>query len=455
MFRRLLPVWVFLSIIAAPSARAQMPFPNTLVPGRASLERLGLERQWFIVVPLMETERLLRINRAETLIFAQTSYAKLHTFDAESGRRLWTAELGERTGFARGVGANKWAVFVTNANMLYALDRGTGRALWKTNLGTIPTSTPACDDSHVYVGMTNGLLIGFSLKKADAKGNETLRDVPYPLWNWHAGSAITTRPQPAENVLAFGGGDRKAYVVMAAEPTIVFRVATGGPIGQGFGAFPPRTLLIPSGDNTLYACDVVTSEMLWTFPSGAPIVQEPLVADQDVYVINSAGSLSNLDPTSGTPRWTIPTQGGRLAAISEKKIYLRSYNLDLFVVDRATGRMVVDPAESHLRAGLDLRDYELDITNRFNDRIYFATRSGLILALRETGQVTPRHLQDPKLPPFGYVPTEGLRPTPPPAPTPTEPAPADAGADAAAPAAAPAEGEKEAVPKPDAGQAPQ
>ena len=463
MFRRLIPVWVFLSIIAVPSARAQMPFPTTLVPSRTSLERLGLERQWFIVVPLLETERLLRINRAESLIFAQTSYAKLHTFDAESGRRLWTAELGDRTGFARGVGANTWAVFVTNANMLYALDRGTGRTLWKTNLGTIPTSTPACDESHVYVGMTNGLLTGFSLKKADAKGNETIRDVPYPLWNWHAGSAITTRPQPAENVLAFGGGDRRAYVVMAAEPTVVFRVATGGPIGEGFGTLSPRTLLIPSGDNTLYACDVVTSEMHWTFPSGAPIVQEPLVADQDIYVINTAGSLSLLDPANGTPRWTIATQGGRLAAISEKKIYLRSYNLDLFVVDRATGRMLVDPSESHLRAGLNLRDYEMDITNRFNDRIYFATHSGLILALRETAQVAPRLLHDPKEHPFGYVPPEGLKPTPPPAPTPTEPgadaAPADAGADAAAPAAeknaAPAEGDKDAVPKPDAGQAPQ
>ncbi len=444
MLRRSLPLWVFLSIIACPSARAQMPFPTNLMPSRTSLERLGLERQFFVVVPLVETERLLRISRTESLLFAQTSYAKLHTFDAETGRRLWSAELGERSGFARGVGSNSWAVFVTDANMLYALDRGTGRTLWTTNLGTIPTSTPACDESHVYVGMTNGIMRGFQLKRTDSKGNEFIRDVPYPMPSWHAGTAITTRPLPTEKVMAFGGGDGKVYVVMVSEPTVVFRVATGGPIGEGLGGFSTRTLLIPSGDFVLYAFDIITADHLWSFPSGAPILQEPLVADQDVYVINNAGYLSHVDPTNGVPRWTIATQGGRLASLSEKKVYLRSYNLDLFVVDRASGRMVIDPSETHLRAGLNLREFELDIVNRFNDRMIFATRSGLILAMREAGQVAPRLLRDPKQPPFGFVPPEGIKPTPPPTPAAepgTEPAPAEAG-DAAAPAA-----ENEAAPK--------
>ena len=452
MLRRSLPVWVFLSIIACPSARAQMPFPTHLLPSRTSLERLGLERQFFVVVPLVETERLLRISRTESLLFAQTSYAKLHTFDAETGRRLWSVELGERSGFARGVASNSWAVFVTNANMLYALDRGSGRTLWKTNLGTMPTSTPACDESRVYVGMTNGILMGFQLKRTDAKGNEFIRDVPYPLPSWHAGGAISTRPLPTEKVLAFGGGDGKVYVAMVSETTIVYRVATGGPIGEGLGAFGTRTLLIPSADYVLYAFDIITADHLWSFPSGAPIVQEPLVADQDIYAINNAGYLSLLDPNNGIPRWTISTQGGRLAAVSAKKVYLRSYNLDLFVVDRSTGRMVIDPSETHLRAGLNLRDFDLSDVNRFNDRMFFATSSGLIVGLREAEQVLPRLLRDPKQPPFGYVPPEGLKPTPPTAPAAepgTEPAPADAG-DAAAPAA-----DKEAVPKEAPANAPQ
>ena len=413
MCRRFLPVGVLLTIVAGSSARAQMPFPKDLLPSRTSLERLGLERQWFNVVPLVETERLLRISRTPDLLFAQTNYARVHTFDPESGRHLWTASLGERSGLARGVAANSFAVFVTNANMLFALDRGSGRPIWKTNLGTIPTSTPACDESHVMVGMTNGLLMGFSLKRTDAKGNTTILNEPYPAWNWHAGGPIHTRPLPAEAVVAWGGGDGKAYATMADERTTVWRFATGGPIGEGLGAYGTRTLLIPSGDFVLYAVDLLSAQSLWQFPSGAPIFQEPLVADQDVFVINTAGNMTLLNPSNGEPRWTTPTQGGRLTAVGAKTVYLRSYNLDLFLVDRATGRMMVDPSETHLRVGLNLREYDLDIVNRFNDRIYFGTNSGLILCLRELGQSQPRLLRDPKAPPFGYVPPEGIKPTPP------------------------------------------
>ena len=86
------------------------------------------------------------------------------------------------------------------------------------------------------------------------------------------------------------------------------------------------------------------------------------------------------------------------------------------MIDRTTGRTIVDPGETHLRAGLNLRDFDLDIVNRFNDRLYFATSSGMIICLRETGNPRPRLLRDPKAPPFGSVPPEGLKPTPPIAP---------------------------------------
>jgi outer membrane protein assembly factor BamB len=416
MFRRSLPVWVVLSIVAGSSARAQMPFPRDLIPGRAALERLGLERHWFSVVPLVETERLSRITRSQDLLFAQTDYARLHTFDAETGRLLWTAQLGERAGFSQGVAANSWAVFVTNASTLFALDRGTGRQIWRTSLDTLPTSMPACDESRVMVGLTNGLLVAFRLKSVDSKGNERIRDTPYPLWTYHAGGPIRTRPLPAENIAAFGGGDNKTWVVMADEPTVLFRLATGGPIGEGLGAHGTRTLLVPSGDKILYAADILTGKVVWTFPSGSPIGQEPLVAQEDIYVINTAGELTRLDPKDGQPRWTIPTQGGRLVSITPTKIYLRSYNLDLFAVDRATGRMVIDPSDSHLRAGVNLREYSLNIVNRFNDRMYYGTNSGLILALRESGSAQPSLLRDPRQLPFGYIPPEGLQQTPPPTP---------------------------------------
>jgi PQQ-like domain len=156
MFRRLLPLWIFvIGILAGGSARAQMPFPVDLIPTRTALERLGLERQWFGVIPLVESERLMSISMSGDRLFAQTDYAMVHAFDSESGRLLWSAQVGERTGFARGVTSNSFAVFVTNAAIVHALEKQTGRPIWKQNLNTIPTSPPACDENHVAVGLTS------------------------------------------------------------------------------------------------------------------------------------------------------------------------------------------------------------------------------------------------------------------------------------------------------------
>jgi len=417
MFRRLLSVgFIVGTLMTGESARAQMPFPVKLIPSRSALERLGLERQWWGVIPLVETERLLKISIGGDFLFAQTNYAMIHTFDAESGRLLWSARTGHRTGFARGVAANSFAVFVSNADIFYALDKKTGRTIWQYKLGVIPTSSPACDEQRAMIGLITGKIYAFNLKIKDDKGNESILTAPTEAWNWQTGGPMTTRPLPAENVVAFGSSDSKCYVVVAYEPTPLFRISTGGRIGEGLAGFGTRTLLIPSADNNLYGVDLFTAKVLWTFSSAAPIEQEPMVSDQDIYIINTAGNLSLLDPATGEPRWTTSTQGGQLVSVTATKVYLRSYNLDLFVIDRKTGRTLVDPGEVLLRAGLNLRDYDLNIVNRFNDRLYFATPSGLVVCLREAGQAQPRPLKDPKSLPFGYIPPEGIRETPPVAP---------------------------------------
>ena len=40
--------------------------------------------------------------------------------------------------------------------------------------------------------------------------------------------------------------------------------------------------------------------MQWIYPSGAPVMQEPLVADDDVYAVNVAGLLTSLDAQTGS-----------------------------------------------------------------------------------------------------------------------------------------------------------
>jgi outer membrane protein assembly factor BamB len=399
------------------------------LPTRTALSRIGLELHFMTVVPLDAYERVLALSLSEDLLFAQTNRGMFHAFNAETGQHLWTSRLGTQLTQGHPASVNSFGVFVTNLNYLYALDRRTGVQIWSKQLDTLPSSQTACDEDRVMVGLTNGKLYAYNLKKRDEERKLVLADKAEVAWNWQTDGIVRTRPLPAGKLVAFGSDDGKLYVALSEEQTLVYRIATGGPIGAGFGTHDTRLLLVPSGDRNLYGVDILTAKVLWTYPSGAPIEQEPLVADNDVFVVNKSGLMISVDTNTGSPRWLTSTQGGRLLAVGAKRVYLESVDDDLFVIDRATGQMVADPRATYERIGLNLRPYEFGPTNRLNDRIYFGTSCGMIVCLREIGQSRPRMLRDPRSLPFGYIPREGIQLTPP-APPPAEEKPAEPAAPA-------------------------
>ena len=312
---------------------------------------------------------------------------------------------------------NSRLVFVTNSNHLYGIERKTGRVVWAYDLHTLATSSTACDEQQVMVGLANGKLASYVLYEPTDK-KKTLYTMPRPWWNWQTGGrgAMTSRPLPAGQFVAFGGMDGKLYVALSELPhdgiaVMLYRIATGGEIAAPLGAYGTRTVLVPSGDNNVYAVDLFGASVKWTYPSGAPVLQEPLVADNDVYTVNVAGLLTSLDARTGEQHWTTSTHGGRLMGISAKKVYLESFDDDLFIVDRGTGEILADPRATAQRAGLNLREFTVGLTNNLNDRLFMASPSGLVICLRELGQLQPRPLRDPKLPPFGTVPPEGAMPS--------------------------------------------
>ena len=171
------------------------------------------------------------------------------------------------------------------------------------------------DEDRVMVGTIDGKVLGYSLRSKGPKGEVQIRDKPVEELGWQTGGPVYTLPLSAEHMIAFGSSDGRVYVVMNNERTPLYRIRTGGPIGDGLGSYGTRTLLIPSADDNLYAVDLLTSENIWVFPSGAPIDQAPLVAGEDIFSINEGGYLTLLDPANGNVRWNTLTPGGRLLAV--------------------------------------------------------------------------------------------------------------------------------------------
>lgn len=408
--------------MAIGTARAQVPYGTGAVPSRRALARVNLDLQWNGVVPLNGPEKLSEISIDDGLLFAQTNLANFYVYDAESGRALWSAHLGRVTTRSQPASVNSTTVFVTNSNRLYALDRKTGRQVWSQELTNTPSSSTAADDDRVIVGLESGKLVTFDAKTGAVK------------WNIQTNERVTSRPIMAGRVVAFGSEDRKLYLSKIEKPLLLWRFATGGPIVAPLGSHGVRTLLVPSTDKALYAVDLFTGEEKWTQATGSPVKQEPLVAGDEVYVVNDQGTLTSIDVLTGTPRWTVSTLGGRLLSVSATRVYLESHDGDLFVVDRQSGKIVFDPATTFQRSGINLRLFTIGPTNRLDDRIYFGSTSGLIVCLREIAQVKPLLTRDPNSKPFGYIPPEGYPSTPTAPAAPSAPTAAEPAAEAAPPA---------------------
>jgi len=401
--------------------QSPLPYPRTLIPTRTSLERVGLEKGWSGSVPLgYGTERVLSMNLAGDMVFAQTNMGHLHAFQAETGKYLWGARAGHETVDVRPVSVNSTDVFVTNGTDMIALDKRTGRPVWRTRMEGTAVGATAATEEEVMVGLASGKLVAYSTRD-HSKDKIPGRSAGTFAWAWQTNGAITARPVPAGRVVAFASHDARLYVAIEKPPSMLFRYLSGGPIVGSLGTHGTRTVIVPSMDRTLYAIDLFTGDTKWTVATGASLDQEPLVDRDTVIVINTAGRIMAIDANSGEIKRSGSTGGGRLLAGTENRAYFLSRDRDLAVFDRNAGRMLYNPRDTRERAGLNLRDYELAVTNAENDRMYLGTHSGFILCLREAGLTQPRTLRPANAPKFGYISPDGEQPIATPPETPTEP----------------------------------
>ena len=390
---------------------------------------MGLEKNWYAVVPLGQGggERVVSVSHAGGLVFAQTNLAYFHCFDGETGRLNWTTRLGMATPTSFPASSNSNSIFVTNFQDLFSLDKATGAERFKIRLEATPSSGTAADEERVTVGLANGKLLAYSAK--DRRKEQPPGPKPGGFeFAWSTNKAILSQAMPASRLTAFGSQDGKLYVTLNNPNLILYRFLTSGPITAPLGAYGMRSVIVASNDFNVYSVDLFTGNSLWTVPTTAPIIHRPLVAGEDVFVVNTKGILFCIDGKSGETRWSRKTgEGARLLSVGVSKVYLFSLDRDLIVVDRTAGAVVLDGRSTIDRGGVNLREFSIFRTNPEDDRLFFATPSGFLLSLREIGATKPRLLRDPNLPEFGYLPPEGEPVSAPTAPTPTagaDPAPA-------------------------------
>ena len=243
----------------------------------------------------------------------------LYAYDLE-GRPLWTRDLGRIDAGAYDLPDYEWGTASSpilfrdlvivqcdqqKGSFLTALDRKTGKTVWKTERDELPSwSTPA-----IYQGKARTELITNSPNFI--RGYDPLTGKE--LWRLGRSSKITA-PTPIFS------GDLIVVASGRRPEAPIFAVRAGA-----------------SGDITLAAEQTQSRAVAWSKTQRGPYMPTPLFYRGTLYVLGNAGIFDAYEFQTGREiyRQRIPHQGSGFSAspvASDGKIYLSSEDGDIFVV---------------------------------------------------------------------------------------------------------------------------
>jgi len=258
------------------------------------------------------------------LLFLTTEEGRLAAVDVSTHRVAW--EFRPQAPIPAPPSAGVDRVYIRDsAGAVYGLDIK-GRLLWRVAFGENLTSGPTELGMNVYVGTRGGRLLALD---PELHGQV--------VWEFQAGSAITTAPAATSGGFLFGtaaGGvpfldlSGKARWTFAAQgPVVVPPLVDGG--------------LVFVGDETgcLYAVDASRGKPAWKRLLNGRPRGGFLVAGRRLLVPTSSGILYCLDKNNGTVLWwqETPNRFGHAPAVVGDKVVAAAEAPALVAYDLKTG----------------------------------------------------------------------------------------------------------------------
>jgi outer membrane protein assembly factor BamB len=383
-----------LSLLAATSAAspafAQSPGRGSQLLSEGLLNRYGLTRSWWSHATInSQRDKLLYMVVDETHIFLQASSGVISAFHAETGKSLWTRQIGSTNEAVFPASSNDDMLFVVNGLRLYALNKNTGTTVWSLAMPGMAAASPTADAHRVYVGFIDGSLYAFDLKitrELFAQNKLPQFSDSTVLWRYRTSKSISIPaiPAEAENVVAFASRNGSLYSVTKDDRKLVFQFETDAPLTAPIVRYK-NTLLLASEDFNFYSLNLRNGKPGWQFTAGAVIRKAPVLIDDEVYLFPERANMFKLSAATGEPKWSVPRMVDFLAA-STNRVYVVDKHNNFTILTRDAGQPV---------GFFPLDQFTKHLANDRSDRIYLATAGGLLMCLHEQGREFARFHMHP------------------------------------------------------------
>ena len=275
----------------------------------SAAQRHGLVRRWFVQINADRSAGgITYISQQSGLLLIQAGQATLSALDPETGRTLWTTEVGRRDRLSLAPSASATYVATMNGSILFLLDRVDGKVKWSQHVGGVPGAGPALTDTHVFVPMVNGLVEAYAL------------DAPKQRpWIYKSAGRVLIQPMVTPGHVSWTTDRGYFYVADTTEVAIRFRLEATNAIEARPAYWWPYVYAC-SLDGNVYAVNESSGRFEWKFPAGSPISQPPVAINGKVYVVGDDSIMYCLD--GKTPPIGLERCGaGQFVAVTPTRVY--------------------------------------------------------------------------------------------------------------------------------------
>jgi outer membrane protein assembly factor BamB len=306
-------------------------------------------------------------------IFQLADNGVLSAIDKETGRILWREKVGVLSASTPAIySGTLYATVLSrpndgNGGRIVAVKTGTGGVEWSRSLPSRSESSPIVNKGKVIFGSEAGTVYALN-----AHNGRT-------IWTYQAAGAVKASPTLYKGILYFGdyAGD-----VQAISERTGRRIWVSGSEGEAIGsgtfystaAIAYGRVYLGNTDGRIYAYEAKTGKLDWAIQTGAYVYGSPAVADAPrigptIYEGSYDGTLYAINARSGRIEWRHVASGpisgsatiiGEVVYFSNLKTYMTT-GLDI-----STGKVL-----------FEIREGAFDPVISDGDRLYLTAYSTL------------------------------------------------------------------------------
>ena len=320
--------------------------------------RPPFKRDWsWSATVLLEFSPIIVGNR----LFIMDNAGVVTALNRTTGKRVWKRDMGYLSASSPAYGNGK--VFVTvlerdrgggSGGRVAALRARDGKVEWSRDLSSRTESSPLFVDGRVYFGAENGTVYSMYARGGAIE------------WTFDSAGAVKGGPALADGRLYFGTYGGNVYAISRRTGRQIWHAGTSGAnLGLSAGNFYSSPAVaygrvyIGNTDGNMYSFSAESGKLAWRRGTGSYVYASPAVAQvrggkPTVYFGSYDGTFYALDARSGATRWAHKDGGnisGAATVVGDIVYYSNRGNGDTQGMWARTGKRSVPLDARRLQPG--------------------------------------------------------------------------------------------------------